>query len=240
MILQGDRGSSGEQIDKDDGRRLEWVEEIVTRVETLVAGQSNAQQRTYQVVQANNQMLKRQLAAGLDTPPLACVLCPWKPCVLSEGLSSSEQDPANWGRKLDEDAFKKSEGFLKTKMRLLLLCAHSHRLVPCGPLGQGYELQHVRKWVKNTVGVVNMMLRITLASLCGAVGAELASTALDEAVGAAFGVAREEIESVLRSRLDSLAVGEGDTSPECQQDVSKEDVVSAIRPVFTCVTTERG
>lgn len=185
-------------------------------------------------------MPESQHADRIDTPRLACVLRPWEPFDLPEGLSSSEQDPVNWGRKLEEDAFKESKGFFKRRMRLFLLYAHTHRLVPCGPSGQGYELQHVRKWVKNTGGVMNMIPQITLASLCSVVGKGLASTALDEAVGEALGVPQEETRSVLRSRLKSLAVGKGDGSTKGQQDVSKEDAVSAVNPVIMFDISESG
>ncbi|CAN0187922.1 unnamed protein product, partial [Ectocarpus sp. 8 AP-2014] len=33
-------------------------------------------------------------------------------------------------------------------MRLFLVCAVTHRLVPCGPDGQGYDIQRPRSWFR--------------------------------------------------------------------------------------------
>lgn len=62
------------------------------------------------------------------------------------------------------------------------------------------------------------MLRITLASACGAVGVGLASPALGEAVRGALGVAQGATESVLRRRFERLAAGKGDALVEGQRD----------------------
>lgn len=83
-----------------------------------------------------------QRAEKFDTPRLAFVLSPWD-FDQDVGLSQREQDGATWLSKLEAGVDKK--GWFKTNMRLFLVCAHTHRLVPCGPLGQGYSVQHVRK-----------------------------------------------------------------------------------------------
>ncbi|CAN0399699.1 unnamed protein product, partial [Ectocarpus sp. 12 AP-2014] len=75
---------------------------------------------------------------GFDTPRRACVLPPWD-FAQGHGLSDEEQAPECWVKRLGEwrgDDFKQGKGVFKTKMRLFLVCAATHRLVPCGPHGQ--------------------------------------------------------------------------------------------------------
>lgn len=215
--------------ERHDGTRA-LIEEQGTQLQTLITEQRSE-------TQACRRMLTNLRAETYDTPRLACVLRPWEPFDLPEGLSSREQDPTIWASKLEEDILKKNERYFKKNMRLFLVCALTHRLVPCGPLGQGYRLQHVRKWVKKTARVADMMLRITLASLCGALGAGLASTALSGAVGAAFGVTQEETACALRRRLERMTLGEGGVSAQCHQDMSNKDAVRAVECEM-CIATD--
>lgn len=100
-----------------------------------------------------------------------------------------------WLKRLNEwreNDFKEGKGFFQKRKRLFLVCAHKHRLVPCGPNGQGYDIQQPRTWFRKSVSVATFTLQVvcfTLAamavapvSVAGAAGAALQAS-VSTAVG---------------------------------------------------------
>ncbi|CAN0533059.1 unnamed protein product, partial [Laminaria digitata] len=58
-------------------------------------------------------------------------------------------------------------------MRLFLVCAHTHELVPCGHNGRGYDVQRFRQWVRMTVDVAKFAFQVTCATLAAVFVAQL-------------------------------------------------------------------
>ena len=77
-----------------------------------------------------------------------------------------------------ESDFDAGNSVWKKQMRLFLICAHTHQLVPCGHNGRGYDIQRVRKWVRMTVDLSKLALQMTLASLATGIVAQLPATTL--------------------------------------------------------------
>lgn len=143
-----------------------------------------------------------------DTPRLACVLVPWS-FSLSQGLSPEEQDPANWTRRLLDDGANKSRGWFKKKVQLFLVCADTHRLVPCGPEGHGYKIQQFRTWAKNTFGVLKVMVELTSIVLGASVASDLSSRFLD-AAEKSLGVAEKGDVQSLKTYVRGSTSGEAE------------------------------
>lgn len=107
-------------------------------------------------------MLMAMRRDGFDTPRQACILPPWKFAKV-RGLSEDEQAPEVWVKRLAEwreDDFKQGKGFFKKKKRLFLVCAHTHRLVPCGSNGQGYDVQLPRIWFRMSPNVATFAQQV--------------------------------------------------------------------------------
>ncbi|CAM9686810.1 unnamed protein product [Ectocarpus fasciculatus] len=143
---------------------------------------------------------------GFDTPRRACVLPPWD-FALGHGLSDEEQAPECWVKRLGEwreDDFKQGKGVFKTKMRLFLVCAVTHRLVPCGPNGQGYDIQRPRTWFRMSVSVATFVLQVVCATLAAIAAAPLsgAGALAEESFSAALG----SMESTLEAQLTGLTL----------------------------------
>lgn len=152
-------------------------------------------------------MLMAVRGEGTDTPRLACVLPPWT-FALSSGLSEDEQKPEAWIERLDkwrEGDFKDGTGLFEKKSRLFLVCAYSHRLVPCGHNGQGYKIKYLRKWVGKAFRVITFALQVALATV-GAIAVAPLTTAAGAATTAALNRVVSELESL---RLeDGVAEGQ--------------------------------
>ncbi|CAM9180095.1 unnamed protein product, partial [Ectocarpus fasciculatus] len=146
---------------------------------------------------------------GFDTPRRACVLPPWV-FAQGHGLSDEEQAPDGWVKRLREwreDDFKQGKGVFKTKMRLFLVCAVTHRLVPCGPNGQGYDIQRPRTWFRMSVSVATFVLQVVSATLAAIAAAPLsgAGALAEETFSAAMG----SMESMLEAQLAGLTLDDG-------------------------------
>ncbi|CAN0315933.1 unnamed protein product [Ectocarpus sp. 6 AP-2014] len=154
-------------------------------------------------------MMMAMRREGFDTPRRACVLPPWD-FVQGRGLSDEEQAPDCWVKRLGQwrkDDFKQGKGVFKTKMRLFLVCAATHRLVPCGPNGQGYDIQHPRTWFRMSVSVATFVLQVVCATL-----AAIAATPLSGAGALAeetFSAALGSMESMLEAQLAGLTLDDG-------------------------------
>ncbi|CAM9180685.1 unnamed protein product, partial [Laminaria digitata] len=115
----------------------------------------------------------------VDIPRHACLL----PGNYAEphGLSDDLRRPEMWTGKVEEwrdSDFEAGKGVWKRKMRLFLICAHTHQLVPCGHNGRGYDIQRIRKWVRMTVDLAKFALQVTCASLAAVAVAQLPATTL--------------------------------------------------------------
>ncbi|MEP5350938.1 MAG: hypothetical protein ABJZ75_01165, partial [Luteolibacter sp.] len=127
----------------------------------------------------------------VDTPRHACIL----PGSYAEpdGLSDELRRPDVWKKKVEdwrESDFEAGKGVWTKKMRLFLVCAQTHQLVPCGHNGRGYDIQRVRKWVRMTVDFAKFALQVTCASLAAVAVAQLPASTLgvgEQAAEAAFG-----------------------------------------------------
>lgn len=167
-------------IDADDG--------VISRLDFVVA------------------MLMAVRGEGFDTPRQACVLPPWK-FAQAHGLSEEEQSPEVWVKRLQEwleDDCKEGKGFFKKKKRLFLVCAHTRRLVPCGPNGQGYDIQQPRTWLRMSFSVATFALQVVCSTLAGMAVAPVAGAGA--AVEAAVSTAMESYESMLEAQLAGLSL----------------------------------
>lgn len=151
-------------------------------------------------------MLMAVRSEGFDTPRMACVLPPWE-FAEAHGLSEEEQKPEAWVKRLKEwreDDFKEGKGFLKKKKLIFLVCAHTHRLVPCGLNGQGYDIQQPRKWFRMTVSLAKFALQVACSTLAAmaAVSAAGAGAVAEATVSAAMG----RFESMVEAQLEGLTL----------------------------------
>ncbi|CBJ29670.1 LRR-GTPase of the ROCO family, putative pseudogene [Ectocarpus siliculosus] len=154
-------------------------------------------------------MMMAMRREGFDTPRRACVLPPWD-LAQGRGLSDEEQAPECWVKRLDqwrEDDFKQGKGIFKKKLRLFLVCAATHRLVPCGPDGQGYDIQHPRTWFRMSVSVATFVLQVVCATLAAIAAAPLsgAGALAEETFSAALG----SMESMLEAQLAGQTLDDG-------------------------------
>ncbi|CAM9557099.1 unnamed protein product [Ectocarpus sp. 12 AP-2014] len=166
-----------------------------------------------------------------DTPRRACVLPPWD-FVQPHGLSDEEQAQECWVKRLGqwrEDDFKQGKGVFKKKMRLFLVCAATHRLVPCGPNGQGYDIQRPRSWFRMSVNVTTFVLQVVCATLAATAAAPLSGAgALAEET---FSVALGSMESMLEAQLAGLTLDDGsvDVAADTQVAQLKEGAYTSLR-----------
>lgn len=97
-----------------------------------------------------------------------------------------------WVKRLDEwreDGFKEGKGAFKKKKRLVLVCAHAHRLVPCGPNRQGYDIEQPRTRFRMSVSVATLALQVLCTTLSAMAVAPLsgAGAAIEATASAAVG-----------------------------------------------------
>ena len=152
-------------------------------------------------------MLMAMRKEGSDTPRHACVLPPWK-FKEAHGLSDDEQMPVTWVKRLEEwqeGDFKDGKGMFKKKKRLFLVCAHTHRLVPCGPNGQGYDIQQPRTWFRMSANVAAFALQVTCSTLSAMAAVPLSGA--DAAVEATVSAAMGTLDSILSDHVARLTLG---------------------------------
>ena len=188
-----------QQLERQHKDLRGWLGE---RLETIIDADTGAmEQRDFLVA-----MVMAMRSEGFDTPRQACVLPPW-PFAKEHGLSEEEQAPEVWIKRLNEwrkRDFKQGKGLFKKKKRLFLVCAHTHRLVPCGTKGQGYKIEHLRTWVRTSANMAAFALQVVCSTLAAIAAAPLSAAA----GGVVEGVVSEALGS-LKSELEGLALGEG-------------------------------
>ena len=182
-----------------------WLGVVDKRLEAVVDADAGALEKQDFLVA----MLMAVRREGFDTPRQACVLPPWK-FAEANGLSEDEQSPKVWLTRLKEwreDDFKEGKGFFKKKKRLFPVCAHTHRLVPCGPNGQGYDIQQARTWFRTSLNVATFALQVVCSTLAAMAVAPLAGggAAVEATVSAAMG----SFESLLQDQLAGLTASDG-------------------------------
>ena len=155
-------------------------------------------------------MLMAVRGEGFDTPRQACVLPPWK-FAKAHGLSEEEQSPEVWVKRLQEwldDDCREGKGFFKKKKRLFLVCAQTRRLVPCGPTGQGYDIEQPRTWFRMSVSAAAFAIQVVCSTLAAMAVAPVAGggAAVETAVTAAMGC----LESRLEAQLAGLSLKDDD------------------------------
>lgn len=94
-------------------------------------------------------------------------------------------------------------------MKLFLVCAHTHELVPCGNEGRGYEFERFQKWVHVSFGVVRFALQVTSAALAAVPVGHLTSSVLDgvgeQVVAAAISGILGQLEMLSQAEHDGKA-----------------------------------
>ena len=169
-------------------------------------------------------MLMAVRGEGFDTPRQACVLPPWD-FAQDHGLSEAERAPEVWVKRLQEwlkDDCKGGKGFFTKKKRLFLICAHTRRLVPCGPNGQGYDIQQPRTWFRMSVSVATFALQVVFSTLAAMAVAPVSGAGA--AVETAVSTAMEGVESVLETQLAGLSLNE---------DGADVDVKPQVKPIIS-------
>lgn len=143
-------------------------------------------------------MLMAERADEVETPRQACVL----PGGYAQfGNWDNLRKPEVWTKTLEEwvaSGYKAGKEFWKRRMRLFLVCAHTHQLVPCGHNGRGYKVQRYRKWARVTFDVAKFVLQATCATLAAMVVGHLPSTASgfgEQLVDAAVSRLQERLEA---------------------------------------------
>lgn len=169
------------------------------------------------------EMTKALRAETFDTPRLACLLSPWD-FEEPRGLSQREQDPQTWTRKVQHESAR-GRGWFTEEMRVFLVCAKTHRLVPCGLDGHGYQITEVRDWVKRAFGVVRVMVELTSLVLGVGAAAGVVSN-LAQAVGSGSEVVRNEELFGLKERYPAFTVEEQSRENERRQATYPGDMAS--------------
>lgn len=210
-----------QQLEKQHQDVREWV---TTLGEKRLADSIDADDGVMGSLDFIVAMLMAMRREGIDAPRHACVLPPWK-FAEDRGLSEDEQMRETWFKRLEEwqeDDFKGGKRFFMKKKRLFLVCAHTHRLVPCGPNGQGYDLQQPRTWFRMAANVVTFALQVTCAMLSAMTAAPLsgAGAAVEATVSATLGT----FESMLQDQIAGLTL---------HDDGADVDVEPQVEPVFT-------
>ncbi|CAM9463484.1 unnamed protein product [Scytosiphon promiscuus] len=185
-----------------------WLGGVDNRLENVIDADAGVMEKQDFLVA----MLKAVRSEGFDTPRQACILPPWK-FAQAHGLSESEQSPEGWVRRLGEwrkDDFKQGKGFFTKKKRLFLVCAHTYRLVPCGPNGQGYDIHQSRTWVRMSCSVAAFALQVVCTTLAAMATAPLAG--LGAAAEAGVSAAMDSFESILQDQVEGLVFGDDNAS----------------------------
>lgn len=154
-------------------------------------------------VEAVRNMVNVQLEGKFDIPRLACILPPWE-FECEQGLSEDEQSPKRWMHRLSEweaHDFREGKGLFQKKSRLFMVCAQTHRLVPCGPNGHGYELCSLRKWASMATGAVTAVLEITCATFGAVLAARTTSTIFSQIVTTGAEMVQEGVGTRFPSQL---------------------------------------
>ncbi|CAM9664047.1 unnamed protein product [Ectocarpus sp. 4 AP-2014] len=186
-----------------------WLGAVDKRFEAIIDADTGAiKQREFLVA-----MLMKVRSEGIDTPRQACFLPEWN-FAESRGLSEHEQTPEVWVMRLHEwweDDFKQGKGVFWKKKRLFLLCAHTHRLVPCGPNGQGYDIQQLRTWARKSISATAFALQVVCSTLGAIAAAPLAATPVAAAGGVVEATVSEALGS-LQSKLEGLTLEDHQTA----------------------------
>ncbi|CAN0044686.1 unnamed protein product [Pylaiella littoralis] len=183
-------GDLQQQLGQHDQDVRGWLGAVDRRLEAIIDADTGAMKKQHFLVA----MLMAMRSEGFDTPRQACVLPPWK-FAQTYGLSEHEQTPEVWVKRLDEwreDDFKQGKGVIRKKKHLFLLCAHTHQLAPCGPKGQGYDVQQLRTWVRKSVSGTAFALQVA----CSTLAAGGVEATVSEALGS------------LQSKLEGLTLDE--------------------------------
>lgn len=183
-------------------------------------------------------MLMAVRREGIDTPRQACVLPPWK-YAKAHGLSEDEQKPEVWIKRLQEwreDDFKEGKGFFKKKKRIFLVCALTHKLVPCGPNGQGYDTPQPRTWLRICIGMARFALQVcsTLAAMAAVPVAE-GGAAIEAAVETSASAAMETVQSMLETELERLTLDDDGADVDVRPQVFDHQPIDSLVSYFGCV-----
>ena len=168
-------------------------------------------------------MLMTSRGDRVDTPRYACVLPPWK-FAEANGLSEEEQKEEVWLARLkewQEGDFKEGKGWFIKKKRLFLVCAHTRRLVPCGPNGHGYDVQQPREWFRMSVNVAIFALQVMCATLVAMAAAPVSGAG--GAVDATISAAAENFDSILQDRLAELTLDDDSMVQDGLEEVTNDD-----------------
>ena len=191
----------------DDRDVLGVVEATLLKIGDLVAADDGLMGRLDFLVT----MLMAVRGDKVDTPRQAVVL----PGNYAEppALWSELRKPEEWTKTLEdwrESDFQAGKGVWKKKMRLFLICAQTHQLVPCGHNGRGYDVQRYRKWVGMTVDVAKFALEVIFATLGSMALAQIPSTILadtgEQAVEAALSGIQQGLEALVIKEEQSKEV----------------------------------
>ena len=183
-----------ERVDELDAKRTERMDELDAKLTDLLAPDDGVMGRLDVLVA----MLMTVRGDQVDTPRHACLL-PGN-YAQPHGLSDELRRPEVWKKNVEEwreSGFEAGKTVWKKQMRLFLICAHTHQLVPCGHNGRGYDIQRVREWVRMTVDVAQFALQVTLASLATGVVAQLPAITLG-------GVGEQAVEAASASLSGTL------------------------------------
>ncbi|CAN0097652.1 unnamed protein product [Ectocarpus sp. 12 AP-2014] len=196
-------------LQQQQGQDVEDVRERIGQVDRRLVDMIDADDGVMGRLDFLVVMMMAMRRDGFDTPRRACVLPPWD-FTQGHGLSDEEQAPESWVKRLGEwgeDDFKQGKRVFRTKMRLFLVCAVTHRLVPCGPNGQGYDIQRPRTWFRMSVSVTSFVLQVVSATLAAIAAAPLsgAGALAEETLSAALG----SMESMLEAQLAGLTLDGG-------------------------------
>lgn len=193
--------------------QLQGIWRELSLIQTEIKEQRRMEDERQQTINFVVSMLQKIRAEGVDTPRLACVLAPWK-FELDQGLASWEQKPRFWMQHLKADNYKRRDSWFIDKSRLFLVCARTHKLVPCGPLGQGYKIHKPREWVRRAISIAKVMLQVTCATFGAIAAAPLGANLVDGVVGAAIDAANQETVSRLQAELEALDAHEDNSVVE--------------------------
>lgn len=199
-----------------------WLGEVLEAIVDADAGAMK--QREFLIA-----MLMKVRSEGFDTPRQACVLPPWN-FAQPHGLSEHEQSPKVWKKLLEEwleDDFKQGKGVIWKNKRLFLLCAHTHRLVPCGPNGQGYDIKQLRTWVRKSISATAFALQVVCSTLAAMAAAPVAAAPLAAAGGVVETTVSEALGS-LQSKLEGLTLDE-DENVNMDHQVTNRRIGNAYR-----------
>lgn len=246
-VLHGAKTSTaeGEKLQQLVGELQQQLEQQHHDVREWIGALGHNSSRLVDVIEADDgvmgrldfvvTMLMAMRKEGSDTPRHACVLPPWE-FAETHGLSDDEQRPEVWMKRLDElkaDDFKDGKGVFTKEKRLFLVCAHTHKLVPCGPIGQGYKIQQNPTWFRMSVNVTTFALQVMCSTLSAMAVAPLSGVgAAVEAVSAAVGSFESMLHDQLAERVDKDAGADMDVAYQVGQHPSRTELCSSSRGCY--------